>query len=290
MIKNLNIDGHQLAVLNLNLEDTPGQPVFLMHGIGGLVHFWNDEQTPVFREQGPCYALSLPGHYPAAFPQGFRQEQITAVLLAELLVKAIREIAGDRPVTLAGVSTGGFCALAIAAQVPHLVSRLVCISGFCQGRWTGALGLAQKLARLGWPGRTVFKYLYRAPHLTAEKYNRKWGVFAHDVQAMHACPYFRTCTDASYPGFMQLNLDDLLGYFAVMPDIDIRDWLSRIKARTLVIAGDHDPIVPPRQALLIQQGIPGAELVMIPGGGHMLFAERSQAYQAALCQWFQRHP
>jgi pimeloyl-ACP methyl ester carboxylesterase len=287
--RDLYIDGHKLVALNLNPVETPGHPVFLLHGIGGSVHFWNDDQTRVFQEQGPCYALSLPGHYPAAFPTEFREEQITAIMIAELLVKALGEIVGDRPVTLAGLSTGGFSALAIAAHAPEMVRRVICISGFCQGRWTGALGLGQMLARRGRLGRALFKYLYRGPNLTAEQFCRKWSVYASDVKAMRACPHFRACTDASYPDFMQLDLDKLLGYFAVMPDIDIRDWLPRIKAPTLVMAGDRDPSVPPGQAVLIQQGIPRAELEMIEGGGHMLFAERPLEYQRALYNWLQRN-
>lgn len=289
MTKNIFIDGHRIVALSLNPVETPGQPVILIHGIGGSIHFWGDDQTQVFREQGPCYALSLPGHYPAAFPDGFRKEYLTANLIAELTAKAIRELVGDRPVTLVGMSTGGFTALAIAAQDPQMVSRVISISGFCQGHWTGALGLGQTLARFGPIGRSLFKVLYREPNLTAEMFPNKWSVYAADVKAMRDYPYFRTCTAAAYQDFVHLNLDDLIFYFAVMPGIDIRDWLPRIKAPTLVMAGDYDPIVPPTQARIIQQGVPNAELVMIKGGGHLLFAERPQEYHQALRSWLERN-
>jgi 3-oxoadipate enol-lactonase len=289
MYRNLYIDGHTMAAQNLNPVATPGQPIILLHGIGVSVNFWGNDQTQVFREQGPCFAVSLPGHYPASFPNGFRKEQITATMMAELMTKAIQELVGDRSVTLAGMSTGGFAALAVSAYAPKLVSRVICISGFCQGKWTGALGLFQKLVRGGRIGQLLFKFIYRRPNLTMNGFNRQWFVYASDIKAMYAYPNFRAVTDASYDHFMQLDLDSMIEYFAVMPDIDIREWLPKINAPTLVIAGDHDPIVPPSQAVLIEQGIPGAELKMIPGGGHMLFAERPSEYQQALSHWFSKN-
>lgn len=289
MTQDFYIDGHKLAALRLNPAETPGQPVILLHGIGGSVRFWGDDQTQPFREQGPCYALSLPGHYPAAFPAGFRQEQLTAALIADLTAQAIGELVGDRPVTLIGMSTGGFTALAVAARAPQMVSRVISVSGFCQGRWTGVLGLGQTLVRLGRIGRSLFKYLYRGPRITVDKFADKCSFYASDAKAMHAYPYCRACAEASYSDFLRLNLDELLFYFAVMPGIDICGWLPRITAPTLVMAGDRDPIVPPAQARRIQAGVPHADLEMIKGGGHMLFAERPQEYQRVLRRWLAGH-
>jgi pimeloyl-ACP methyl ester carboxylesterase len=286
MNQSIYVNGHTIAVLNLNPVDTPGQPVILLHGIGGSINFWRDDQTQVFLKQGPCYSMSLPGHYPAVFPKGFHKEQITAYTLAEVVTKAIRELAGNRPVTLVGMSTGGFLALAVSALEPKIASRVVCISGFCQGKWTGALGLFQKLARGGWIGHTIFKFLYRRPNISIEQFSKQWSVYASDVKAMYAYPSFRANINASYNFFKQLNLNSLIDYFSVMPDIDIRDWLPKISAPTLVIAGEHDPIVPPSQAVLIKQGVSNAELKMIAGGGHILFAERPLEYQQALSTWF----
>ena len=288
MHQNIYINGHTIAALNLNPVDTPGQPVILLHGIGSSINFWGDDQTSTFLKQGPCYSVSLPGHYPAAFPHGFHKEQITAHMLAELLTESIQELVGNRPVTLAGMSTGGFLALAVAAFEPGIASHVVSISGFCQGKWTGALGLFQKLARGGWMGHVLFKLLYRRPGLSREQFSQQWSIYPNDVKAMYAYPYFRATMNATYDFFMQLDLNSLIDYFSVMPEIDIREWLPKIKAPALVIAGDRDPIVPPSQATLIKQGIPNAELKIIPGGGHVLFAEKPLEYHQALEEWFDK--
>ena len=99
MIQTLSIGGHQIVAKRLNPMIAHGPPIVLLHGIGGSVDFWSDDQTQIFQELGPCYSMSLPGHYPASFPSGFHKEQLTATLIAELTAKVIHELVGDRPVT-----------------------------------------------------------------------------------------------------------------------------------------------------------------------------------------------
>ncbi len=284
-IQNIRIDGHKLTAIALNDQNTPGHPVVLIHGISASVRFWGDDQTSPFREQGPCYSLSLPGHYPAEFPPNFQKGALTAEMIGRVLAKAISELLGERKVTLVGVSTGGFAALAIALYAPELVGRIVCISGFCHGRWTGALGLYQWLARQGAIGRALFKMGYSLARSNRAIFTYLWQMPAADRKALRAYPYLDACVSATYPDFRRLDLDALAAYFEVMPDISICNRLSSIRAPTLVMAGDHDPIVQPDQARIIARSVPGASLAMIKGGGHLLFAERPKVYHRVLREW-----
>jgi 3-oxoadipate enol-lactonase len=52
---------------------------------------------------------------------------------------------------------------------------------------------------------------------------------------------------------------------------------TRIRARTLVLQGSDDTVVDPRNGPLLAQRIPGAELVLLPGLGHLFFWERPSA-------------
>ena len=287
-VHTLHVDGHRLAAIALNAPDTPGQPIILLHGITSSVRFWGHDQIPAFLAQGPCYALSLPGHYPAAFPSGFQKQQLTAEMIGRVLAGAILGLVGEQPVTLAGVSTGGFAALAIAAYRPGLARRIVIISGFCQGRWTGMLGTYQWLARHGAVGRAFFQAGYSLGRISPGVFHYLCRIYPADVKAMYAYPYFRACTEAIYPDFRRHDLSSLADYFEVMPDIDISALLPRINVPALVLTGDCDPIVPPDQARLISQLIPESDLVMIKGGGHLLFAERPAEYQRALGDWLSK--
>jgi pimeloyl-ACP methyl ester carboxylesterase len=232
--------------------------------------------------------LSLPGHYPAAFPPGFQKEQLTAETIGRVLARAISELVEEPPVTLAGYSTGGFAAFAIALQAPDLAWRILSISGFCQGCWTGVLGVYQWLARHGAVGRALFNGVCAIGRLSPGVFYHTWRIDAADAKAMYAYPYFRACSDACYPDVKRQDPSSITHYFETMPDIDICNLLLGIHVPTLVLAGDCDPFVSPDQARRMHNLIPGSDLVMIRGGGHFLFAERSAEYQRALGHWLRK--
>ena len=286
----MQIDGHKLTVLALN-PDTPGQPIILLHGITASVNFWGglEKYHPAFLEHGPCYALSLPGHFPAVAPSDFCNQTLSVELITHLLTAAIRKLPlGNQPLTLVGHSTGGFAALAIAASTPELVSRVISLAGFAKGKWTGLLGWGQWLARRGPLGRTIFKLGYGYSQLN-RKFNRQ---FAHwyvaDMHVFSSFPYFELFLEDTYRNFKHLDMDVMAKYFKTMPDIDISDRLPNIGAYTLVMTGDKDPIVPPAQSRLIAQKVPHTDLVEIKGGGHLLFAENPTKYNQTLNDWLQQ--
>jgi 3-oxoadipate enol-lactonase len=57
---------------------------------------------------------------------------------------------------------------------------------------------------------------------------------------------------------------------------------ARIRARTLVLHGDADTVVDPRNATLLAGRITGATLVMLPDLGHMFFWEDPAAFTGAV--------
>jgi pimeloyl-ACP methyl ester carboxylesterase len=59
--------------------------------------------------------------------------------------------------------------------------------------------------------------------------------------------------------------------------LDLTPELPKIRVPTLVVVGSADLLTPPAQARLITALIPGARLEVLPGGGHMLMLERSEA-------------
>ena len=51
-----------------------------------------------------------------------------------------------------------------------------------------------------------------------------------------------------------------------------------MRARTLVITGDGDRLVPPENSEILARLVPGARLSIVPGGPHRLFAENAEAF------------
>lgn len=55
-----------------------------------------------------------------------------------------------------------------------------------------------------------------------------------------------------------------------------------------MITGEFDRTCTPRAARETAEGIPNAELVVIPGVGHMSFMEKPDAYNRAVRTFFER--
>ncbi len=281
----MHIEGHKIVALALN-PDAAGAPIILLHGIAGSADFWITDD--VFTRYGPCYALNLPGHYPSVLPQEFTRHELDPEMIARVLAAAIREQVGARPVILAGMSTGGFAALAIAAHAPEIARSVISLSGFARGKWTGSLGQMQQWARSGAIGQAMVKAGLWGGWRSLALYKSMWQSYVADAHSFDAYPHCKALLENSRRNFSHLDLNAMVHYFYAMPDIDITDWLARITAPTLVVAGSRDPIVPPEQSRLIAARVPNAELAIVNGAGHLIFAENPPEYQRILEGWLQR--
>lgn len=279
----LNVGQHTLAVHGFN-ETLKSTPIICIHGITSSVNFWVREQSPYIKAQR-WYSLSLLGHYPSTFPADFAPEHLTPELIADLTSEAIRQLVGDQPVILIGHSTGGFTALAVAARHPEQVKAAVSVSGFAHGYWTGVLRLLQMEARMGALGKLLFKLNLRTVTSTYAIYKAMLRFYTADQQAFYNYPNLDANIRDQYPYATQLDLDAMFAFFNRMPEIDITNWLPKISAPTLAIAGDADPIVPPEQAKIIAHTVPNATLHMIEGAGHLPMLEKPTAYHAPLNDW-----
>jgi poly(3-hydroxyoctanoate) depolymerase len=80
-------------------------------------------------------------------------------------------------------------------------------------------------------------------------------------------------------------------YLASMPNVprwfvddssDLTDQLAKIRARTLLLWSDADPISPPSIAGFLAERIAGASIVTVPGGTHSFAAERPEEIAAII--------
>jgi pimeloyl-ACP methyl ester carboxylesterase len=68
--------------------------------------------------------------------------------------------------------------------------------------------------------------------------------------------------------------------WARMYDLKLPRWLHRLSMPTLILWGDADRIVPVEQAAVWADLVPGAEVKTLPGVGHLMFDESSDAVDA----------
>jgi pimeloyl-ACP methyl ester carboxylesterase len=71
-------------------------------------------------------------------------------------------------------------------------------------------------------------------------------------------------------------------------DFDVLDDVGRIDLPTRVVVGERDLLTPPRIARALARRIPGAELTVLPGCGHMVMLERRRQLNDLLVDFSRR--
>lgn len=191
-------------------------------------------------------------------------------------LNAVRSAVGDGPVVLFGHSMGCQVALEAFRLRPAGVRGLVLICG-SSGRIThsfkGTNVLAQILPR-------IIERVDAHPELT----RALWSRVPADVALRIALAAGEVDKSAVVP-------EDLLPYMTHMVDIDPQmflrmlrsagdhsaaDLLPQVNVPALVIAGDRDSFTPPRYAEEMAAALPQGELLMVPGGTHVVPLERRE--------------
>lgn len=173
--------------------------------------------------------------------------ELSVDLLADQVLAVVKTAAGA-PVDLFGISTGAVVAAAAAGKEPGLVRRLVVLGGFinCHRPWQRLL--VRTWLRLAELDANAFAE-YTLLHVLSD------GA----VDAMSAKERLRLRAGLM-PSEGMVALLDLVGR------LDIREYLGKIAAPTLVIGMTKDQLVPVRYAKEFRDAIPNSEYVEIDSG------------------------
>jgi len=68
------------------------------------------------------------------------------------------------------------------------------------------------------------------------------------------------------------------------------DRLAQVAAPTLLVTGRHDVFAPPEEAQRIARRIPGSELVVLEGSGHLPWIEEPGPFVATVTDWLAANP
>jgi pimeloyl-ACP methyl ester carboxylesterase len=176
------------------------------------------------------------------------------------------EALGLKDPVLVGHSMGGMIAAEMAAVQPNDVSRLGLIAP--AGLWDDEHPIVDLF--------TVMPY--EMPEL-----------LFHDAAAGAAM--MTAGRNVEDPGFLQAYLVTNARQLGMagrilfpIPERGLAGRLYRIKAKTVLVWGDSDRLVPPVYAHAFKKGVAGAELVSIPEAGHMVTLERPSAVAEALAK------
>jgi pimeloyl-ACP methyl ester carboxylesterase len=189
------------------------------------------------------------------------------------LAVGIVDALGHPRVDVLGVSFGGGVAQTLAHRHPERVGALVLAATGCG--WGGVPGNLLALSLLATPLRFYSTSYYRAvaPVMFGGEARRGAAALDHYIAA-------RTTRPPSVWGYSSQLL--ALAGWSSLP------WLGQIPHRTLILAGDDDPLVPVANARLMASRIPHAELRIIPGGGHLFLWDDTRACGAAIQEFLGR--
>ncbi|HUR50708.1 MAG TPA: alpha/beta hydrolase [Mycobacteriales bacterium] len=240
-------------------ERGDGPPLLLLHGGMSESLEWH-RQLDVLSDRWRVVAWDAPGCGESDDPpRGWRLEDY-----ARCVVGVCRELGLERP-HVAGLSFGGGLALAVHREAPALTRSLVLLSAYAG--WAGSLPPEEVAGRLAacleasvepvLPSRED-GLAFTGPHPTEDVLDELFAIAQ------------RARTQA---------VADMGTAFA---EADLRPALPTVVAPTLVVVGLEDRRCPPAVGEAIAAAIPQAQLLAVPGAGHVLHQEAPDAVNAAI--------
>jgi len=244
-----------------------GPPLVLAHGAAGDGREWrpqltdlSDEYTVVaWDEPGTGRSSALPADFALADYGHCLADLIQALELG--------------PAHVGGLSWGGIVVQELYRHHPDLAATLILADTYAG--WKGSLPEAEVAARV----RGMSEML-SAP---AREFDPALpGLFAGDPPE-ESLPLLAQVAAA-------VRVETLRIQLPIGAEADERDLLPRIAVPTLLIWGELDARSSLDVARQFERSIPGAELVVIPGAGHVSNLERPHEFNVAVRAFCRAHP
>ena len=216
--------------------------IVLLHGAGGNHLHWpyNLRRLADYK----VYAPDLPGHGKSS-GLGMQSIQKYAEAIAGWM-----EAIGIKKAVIGGHSMGGAIAQTIALEYPKVVKGLILVA-------TGAkLSVNQDLL-----------YKLSTPTSTPAAIENiiKWSWMpGTDVKLL----------ERVHEQMLEVRSSVIYGDYLACNNFDLTDSLKKIKAPTLLIAGEQDKMTPLDLQQQLESGIKHAKLAVIPEAGHMVMLEK----------------
>ncbi|GAB4530030.1 MAG: alpha/beta fold hydrolase [Anaerolineales bacterium] len=231
-----------------------------------LIHGWSSSWyalSPLMSalsQRFYCVAVDLPG-YGQSPPLG---ERATIPAYVELMARLCEELSNN-PVVLVGHSMGGMIGLTLALTYPALIERMVLLGPTITGRLSTMINVMiapiTMMERFGLGSLIVSAVEQIMVGITDRlmrpvSFSERSGITEED--------YRRLRSDARQPGQGRVRAEC---YFA-MRENNLSGKLAHLDVPTLVIWGAEDNTVPLRDASILADEWPGADLRILPKAGH----------------------
>ena len=246
----VEIDGLRLRV---SIQGR-GRPLLLLNGIGASLELFAPFRSRLHGVE--TIAVDLPGTGGSDTSAWPRRLGGLARLLRRLL-----DVLGFGEVDVLGISWGGALAQELARRYASQVGKLVLVA--TSPGVVSLPGRPSALRVLATPRRYISpSYFERvAPILYG-------GAIRDNPRLLHEQGHLRFIRPPSVRGYAW-QLAAIAGWSSL-------PWLHRVRATTLVMAGDDDPIIPVANARLLAWRLPHATLEIVPRGGHLFLLTHAE--------------
>ena len=243
----LTIDGRAVRAVRTG----QGAPVFVLHGWGASVEAMHTITDELARGGYEAIAVDFPGHGQSEPPpETWHVSDFKQWLLQ------VMDAMGVARASIVAHSFGCRVTIQLAAEHPARVGRLV---------MTGAAGLPPRRTRGQKARMRLASVGKKVKRVLGDGGLSRWleSRWVHHV----ASADYRAAS-----GVMRSTLVQIVGE-------DLTDYLKRIAAPTLLIWGSEDHDAPLSSGETMAKLIPGAELVVLEGGGHFAYAEQFSKFR-----------
>ena len=266
MAELVDVQGTHVAWRESSPHGGTSDTVILLHGLGGSRISW-EPQLQSLGDQVRVVAWDMPGYGTSPACIG----PMTFTALSAAVVGLIDEVGGDA-VHLVGISFGAMIAQYVAASAgPHIAS----------------LTLLATSPKFGLDGTEPDAW--RAQRLAPLDAGQSPGDFADQVLAGLAGPQITAEALAGQRAAMaRISADALRAAIECLLTHDTRALLASIVAPTLCLVGALDDETPTSYSQAIVDLVPGAELRVVAGAGHLLNVEAPDVVNAAILDQIRR--
>jgi pimeloyl-ACP methyl ester carboxylesterase len=258
------VDAHGVTVAYRRVGRGP--LVVLVHSAGDDGRIWQP-QTEQLADELTLVSWDEPGAGRSDdLPAGFGLSDF-----ADALAVIIRTV-DLGPAHVAGLSWGGTIVLELYRRHPELVATLILIDTYAG--WKGSLPPDEVDARVAATRRMLSE-------AAGDSGPAMQGMFAGDPPAQFVSLLADMAADAR-PVTLERELP-------LMAEADLSEVLPSIEVPTLLIWGEADARSPLTVARQFHDAIPGAELQVIEGAGHLSTLERPERVNDAVRAFCRAH-
>jgi pimeloyl-ACP methyl ester carboxylesterase len=244
-----------------------GQPLVLLHGLGGCQDNW-ELQVPAFAPFYRVITVDLRGHGQSPKPKGpYRMSQLAADL-ALLLMRL-----GARPAHVLGLSLGGAVAQQLAIDEPDLVRSLILVNTlphFVSKEWRQRLMGVRRFAAA---------YLGDMEKIADDVAGRLFPALEQTPLRLEAAT--------------RLALNDPAAYRATLWAVarfDVTRLLDLITCPTLVVAGEQATTLPLAPKRALAERLPHGQFLLIPNSAHATPIDQPEVFNAAVLEFLRTEP